>query len=92
MKGKLRGKVVDGTGHGVAEATVVILKAPGPVPDIAAVSDESGRFSFGEMQAGRYRLKAQGPDSSEGEDDVTVPPERALITLGEPPDDIAQAE
>ena len=89
MKGKLRGKVVDGTGYGIAEATIVIVKAPGPIPDIAAVSDEGGRLSFGEMPAGHYRLEARGPDGSKGEDDVTVPPERALITLGEPPSSAA---
>ncbi|HCT75224.1 MAG TPA: hypothetical protein DGT23_01240 [Micromonosporaceae bacterium] len=73
MDEQMRGRVVDGAGRGVADATVMVLRAPGPVPDIAAVSDADGRFVFDSLPAGTYRLRAVGPDGRQGEADVTVP-------------------
>lgn len=72
MNGQLLGQVVDGAGSGVADATVVVVDAPGPVPDIAAVTDFGGRFGFDGLPEGRYRLRAMGPDGGEGQADATV--------------------
>jgi protocatechuate 3,4-dioxygenase beta subunit len=80
---QIHGRVVDGAGRAVADATVMVVQALAPVPDIAAVSDEHGRFVFTGLPAGTYRLRAVGPDGDEGETDVTVPrPEAGLIRLG----------
>ena len=73
MSEQIHGRVVDGAGRGVAEATVVVVRALKPVPDIAAVSDRHGRFVLSGLSAGPYRLHAVGPDGDEGETDFTVP-------------------
>ena len=83
MSEQIHGRVVDSAGHAVANATVIVVHGLAPVPDIAAVSDEHGRYVFGRLPAGTYRLRAIGPDGNEGETDVTVPrPEAGLIRLG----------
>jgi protocatechuate 3,4-dioxygenase beta subunit len=80
---QIHGRVVDGAGRGVAEATVIVVQARAPVPDVAAVSDAQGRFVFSGLPAGTYRLRAVGPYGGEGETDVTVPrPEDGVIRLG----------
>jgi uncharacterized GH25 family protein len=81
MSGRLRGKVFDEAGQAVAEASVVVIQAPGRVPDIAAVSDANGRFSFGRVRDGRYTLRALGPEGQTGEDDAVVPERDAVILL-----------
>ena len=84
MNLQLRGRVVDGTGQPVADATVVVIDAPVPVPDVAAVSDEDGRFVFGGLSAGTYRLRATGPDGNVGGTSIVVPIE-GVIRLGPVP-------
>ncbi len=82
MGEQISGQVVDGAGRGVADASVLVVRAPGPAPDIAAVSTGDGRFVFGGLTAGAYRLRAIGPDGRQGEADVTVPGSGAVIRLG----------
>ena len=72
MDGKIRGRVVDAAGNGVPEASVMMIRAPGPVPDIAAVSNADGRFVFSGLSSGTYRLKAIGPNGDVGEADAMV--------------------
>ena len=85
VPGSIHGQVVDHKG-GVAEATVVVLRGPGPVPDIAAVTDGDGWFVFDGLPAGSYRLRAVGPDGDQGEADLLVPgtePAPLVIRLNE---------
>ena len=85
MSEQIHGRVVDGAGREVAEATVVVVRALKPVPDIAALSDRHGRFVLSGLSAGTYRLRAVGPDGDEGETDFTVPrPDDGVIRLGPP--------
>jgi protocatechuate 3,4-dioxygenase beta subunit len=80
---RIEGRVVGGAGQPVAEATVVVLHGPGAVPDIAAVSDAQGRFSFGGIPSGAYRLRATAPDGTIGEAAADVPGPECVIALAQ---------
>ncbi len=54
----ISGTVRDGHGRPVAGARVYIVDAPAAVPDIAALTDESGRFALGTGVPGRYVVEA----------------------------------
>jgi len=56
------------------------------MPDVAAVSDEHGRFVFGGLSAGTYRLRATGPEGNVGETSVAVPND-GIVRLGPTPSD-----
>ncbi len=62
-KGSIRGTVVNEvTGAPVKKAEVVLSKADVPGPQSGAVTDASGGFSFSDLPAGRYRLRANHAD------------------------------
>lgn len=82
MNEQIRGRVVDDAGYTVAEATVFVLHGPGPVPDIAALTDAEGRFVFDVLEPGTYRLRAEDPSGNGGEADVTVPQEDIIRLSG----------
>ena len=50
------GQVLDGQGKPVSGARVFVLKAPGPVPDIALLTGDDGGFSISLPELGRYEL------------------------------------
>lgn|GEM_PF-1860939 len=57
------GRVISGTvlsagGQPVALARVYVLAAPGPVPDVALLTDADGRFEIGTLQPGAYEIGA----------------------------------
>lgn len=52
------GVVRDGEGRPVAGARVYVVDAPAAVPDIAALTDDGGRFAIGTGPAGRYVVEA----------------------------------
>jgi hypothetical protein len=52
----LRGTVLDATGHPVAQARVYFAQAPGPVPDVAALTGADGRFELAAGRAGVYEV------------------------------------
>ena len=52
----LSGIVLDAAGQPVAGARVYLVGAPGPVPDVAALTGADGRFVFGAARAGRYEV------------------------------------
>ncbi|MEJ7806191.1 MAG: carboxypeptidase-like regulatory domain-containing protein [Telluria sp.] len=58
----------------VADATIGITQAAGPVPDIAMVSDADGCFTLGELAAGTWTLRACGPAGESGEVSAHVAP------------------
>ena len=53
------GTVTDPSGRPVAGAAVLIASSPTPVPDIAALTGEDGRFSITVPVPGAYRLTAR---------------------------------
>ncbi len=72
MSGSIKGSVVGQDGVVVAGASVVIAAGPGPAPDLAAVSSESGDFVLDGLAPGVYRLEAFGPQGETGQASVTV--------------------
>ena len=60
----ISGVVLDSEGDPVAEARVYFVEGPGPLPDIAALTDGDGHFQVYAPRSGRYGLAvaADGPD------------------------------
>lgn len=58
----LDGVVTDRGGSPVANARVVLAAGPVSLPDIAALTDEGGHFSFSVPVAGLYQVAAYADD------------------------------
>ncbi|WP_380167774.1 carboxypeptidase-like regulatory domain-containing protein [Jannaschia sp. R86511] len=67
----LQGTVSDAGGP-VAQAAVSLLGGPGPLPDIAALTDADGGFRLGVPAAGRYTVVCTAPDGRSARREVTV--------------------
>jgi Carboxypeptidase regulatory-like domain len=52
----ISGTVLDATGATVAGARVYLTGAPGPVPDVAALSGADGRFTIAAGRPGVYEI------------------------------------
>ena len=52
----ISGTVLDAAGTPVAGARVYITRAPGPVPDVAALSGADGRFTLAAERPGVYEI------------------------------------
>jgi Carboxypeptidase regulatory-like domain len=65
------GRVVDPDGAPVPNASIVIVAASVPMPEIALLSDGEGRFSL-RLPAGSFTLRAHGPAGT-GETEVEDP-------------------
>ena len=66
----ITGTVTDDAGQPLAEAAVAIVAAPGPVPDIAALTGPDGRFAIAAPEPGDYTVVATAPGERTGS--VTV--------------------
>ena len=53
---EIAGVVVDAEGNPVEEARVYFVVGPVPLPDIAALTDSSGRFALSVPTSGTYQL------------------------------------
>lgn len=58
----LSGTVLDAAGTPVAGARVYLVKAPGAVPDTAALTGADGRFVLGAAQPGDYEVACSTDD------------------------------
>ena len=60
---EIAGVVVDEEGNPVEEARVYFVEGPVPLPDIAALTDSSGRFALSAPTSGTYQLgiASEGP-------------------------------
>jgi hypothetical protein len=60
---EIAGVVVDAEGNPVEEARVYFVEGPVPLPDIAALTDSSGRFALSVPTSGTYQLgiASEGP-------------------------------
>jgi protocatechuate 3,4-dioxygenase beta subunit len=67
----ISGRVVDADGRAVGGARVMVSEAPGPVPDMAMLTDADGRFVIGAARPGRYTIAAIS-DVASGEHSVSV--------------------
>ncbi len=54
----INGVVVDQFSRPVEGAVITIMEGTGQAPDIAAIANENGEFSFFGVEPGQYRLKA----------------------------------
>ena len=75
-----RGTVVDASGTGVPEASIVIVTSSVPMPEIALRADEKGRFVL-RLPPGRFTLRAHGPEGAVGEVDVESEPDAKDIII-----------
>jgi hypothetical protein len=77
------GRVVDGGGVPVPNAYIAIVAGSVPMPEIALLSDQDGRFSL-RLPPGSFTLRAHGPAGT-GETEVEVDGDRAdeiVIAIG----------
>jgi hypothetical protein len=75
------GRVVDASGAPVPNALVTIVESTVPMPEIALMADQDGRFSL-RLPPGRFTLRAHGGGGS-GDAEVQVPgPGRIVIGVG----------
>jgi hypothetical protein len=73
MTGSVRGYVVRAQdGAPLRDAAVTVLHGMGPVPDIAALTNNDGAFAFDGLPAGECLLRALGPGGETGEASVRV--------------------
>lgn len=70
--GSISGRVVNAAGAPVVGASVAISGSSQPHRDIAAITASDGRFHFGRMQPGAYRVAARAQQSRRSTD-VVVP-------------------
>jgi hypothetical protein len=80
---QIRGTVVDAARDPVGWATVWFASGDHPTPDIAAVTDDDGRFSLTAPAPGTYRIgcRAEGHDVVETDVRVTTDDVEITITL-----------
>jgi hypothetical protein len=67
----VHGVVVDNAGRPVAQATIVVVEGTAPVPEIALLADDQGRFAL-KLPRGRFTLEAQGDAGVTGRATVDV--------------------
>ncbi|MFD7665968.1 carboxypeptidase-like regulatory domain-containing protein [Streptomyces sp. NPDC059788] len=60
----ISGVVVDTDGRPVPDARVYLAAGPGPFPDVAALTDDQGRFALSAGADGSYTVECR----SEGDD------------------------
>jgi hypothetical protein len=69
--GMVHGVVVDDAGRPVAQATIVVVEGTAPVPEIALLADDHGRFAL-KLPRGRFTLEAQGDQGAKGRTTIDV--------------------
>ncbi len=74
------GRVFDADGEPVPDALISIVASTVPMPEIALISDDQGRFAL-RLPAGHFTLRAHGSDGSEGEIEVDGAPSTSSIVI-----------
>ena len=77
----IAGTVLDAAGKPVAQARVYFSSAPGPIPDIAAMTDSAGRFKLSAPQPGTYEISARSEASNTGSARVIVAGADATVEI-----------
>lgn len=72
------GRVVDAAGAPVPHAYIVIAAGSVPMPEIALLSDEAGRFSV-RLPPGAFTLRAHGPPGTGEAEVVAGPADREIV-------------
>ena len=81
VKTTISGVVRDAGGHPVARARVYIVKGPGALRDVAALTGPDGRFVLGAVQAGEYEIGCSTDSLGSATATVEVGVEGATIEL-----------
>jgi hypothetical protein len=74
------GRVVDGNGAGVADATVTVESGTAATPEIAIVTGADGSFTVA-LPEGTFRLGARTRDGRDGKVDLSLPATGALVIV-----------
>lgn len=69
----IEGVLLDAEGRPVADATLSLVSATAPVPDIAMMTDRRGRFFLDDLPEGRFRLRVTPPGGGGRTVEFTVP-------------------
>jgi len=77
----ISGTVVDAAGRPVAGARVYIARAPGPVPDVAAVTGRDGKFSLAAARPGVYEIRCSTDSLGDASATVNVGNRDAVVEL-----------
>ena len=77
----LSGTVLDAAGKPVAGARVYLVKAPGAVPDTAALTGADGRFVLGAALPGAYEVACTSDDLGSASARVVVGAGGATVEL-----------
>lgn len=59
----IRGQVADQAGRPAAGAAIYVSSSPRPMPDIAQLTGEDGRFTIAAPVPGRYAIGARAGDA-----------------------------
>jgi hypothetical protein len=79
--GVIAGKVVrSDNGYAIENASVMILSGPTASPDIASLTDTSGTFSFSNLAAGEWILRAIAPSGHYATRSVTLGKKGTALT------------
>lgn len=80
--GAIAGRVIDArSGLAIADAAITMIKAAGPFPDIAPLTDAAGAFSLGDLPPGEWAFRVLCPDGRVGDGSVTVRSGRTVETV-----------
>jgi hypothetical protein len=77
----ISGTVIDARGQPVGGARVFIAEAPVPVPDIAALTGENGRFTLTAPAPGRYVVSCAGREGETSSEEVNLRGDAADVIL-----------
>ena len=77
----ITGQVLDAAGHPVARARVYVVKAPGPIPDVAVLTGPDGRFALAAARAGAYEIACSTDRSGSASATAVVGAHDAVIEL-----------
>ena len=78
---QLVGKVLDSNGLPVGGATVMWVRGPVPLPDIALLTQADGSFVMSAPVAGPYTLGCRRDPGGQARVDVNVGPQGAQVTV-----------
>ncbi len=70
--GEIAGRVTDRAGTPISEVTVVIASGTAPVPDIAALTNDQGKYQLSGIPAGTFKVAVHKEGYAPQERIVTV--------------------
>lgn len=77
----ITGRALRADGSPVSEARVFFAAAPVPLPDVATLTDDDGRYSLIAPAPGRYELVCQADDFDPATVAIDVPAHSGSIEL-----------